>query len=71
MTNHQRIGVVSNAHAGRDFEVLALAHFKSVEGLHLKPSFPVAVGHGEIKKLHRFDLGGENPAILVECKSHN
>jgi hypothetical protein len=30
----------------------------------------VPVGVGEAKKPHRFDLGSENPPVLVECKSH-
>ena len=71
MTNHQRIGSISNAHAGREFEALALAYFASQEGLHLQPSFSVPLGHESRTKNHRFDLGSEDPAILVECKSHN
>jgi hypothetical protein len=30
----------------------------------------VPVGVGDAKKMHRFDLGSENPPVLVECKSH-
>jgi hypothetical protein len=71
MTNHQRIGAVSNAHAGREFELDASAYFKQHEGLMLAPSFSVPVGIAERKKQHRFDLGSETPAVLVECKSHN
>jgi hypothetical protein len=41
-----------------------------VKGL-LEASFPVPIGHGDSKKIHKFDLGSESPAILVECKSHN
>ena len=71
MTNHQRIGVVSNAHAGREFETEALAYFAQVEGLHLSPSFPVLLGVSTKKKSHCFDFGSHDPAVLVECKSHN
>ena len=71
MTNHQRIGAISNAHAGRDFEVLARSYFAQHEGLRLQPNFPVHLGHAGRTKVHRFDLGSEDPAVLVECKSHN
>jgi hypothetical protein len=70
MTNHQRIGAISNAHAGREFEELALTYFAKQEGLRLVPSLVVPLGHGH-KKEHRFDLGSIDPAVLVECKSHN
>ena len=71
MTNHQRIGAISNAHAGREFEALARCYFSEHEGLELQPNFPVLVGHGSRMKSHRFDLGSEDPAVLIECKSHN
>jgi hypothetical protein len=71
MTNHQRVGSISNSHAGREFEAQALAYFENVEGLKLQPSFSIALGHGTVKKKHRFDLGSDDPAVLVECKSHN
>jgi hypothetical protein len=71
MTNHQRIGSISNAHAGREFEVLARSYFAQQEGLSLQPAFPVQIGHAPKSKWHKFDLGSDNPAILVECKSHN
>lgn len=65
---HQRIGSISNAHVGRDFENLAQKVFAS-KGLILEKNFKVPVGLGEIKKLHAFDLGCENQKLLVECKS--
>jgi hypothetical protein len=71
MTNHQRIGSISNAHAGREFEIFARAYFAMYEGLHLQPGFPVHLGHAGATKSHRFDLGSDHPAVLVECKSHN
>ena len=71
MTNHQRVGSVSNAHAGREFEALARAYFSQREGLELRPDFPVRLGHASRTKSHRFDLGSEDPAILIECKSHH
>jgi hypothetical protein len=71
MTNHQRIGSVSNAHVGREFEVLARSYFAQHEGLHLLPAFPVQIGHAPKSKWHKFDLGSNDPCVLVECKSHN
>ena len=67
--NHfQRRGAISNTHAGREFEEAARLFFEST-GIPLSPAFPVPVG-GRIKKGHNFDLGSENPPILVECKSY-
>jgi len=71
VTNHQRIGAISNAHAGREFEALARHYFSSHERLDLQPSFPVPLGHGSATKIHKFDFGSEKPPVLVECKSHN
>lgn len=71
MTNHQRVGAVSNAHAGREFEADALEFFKREEGLDLMSRLTVQIGVGALKKPHSFDLGRESPSILVECKSHN
>ncbi len=71
MTNHQRTGAVSNAHAGREFEADALAYFIDEEGLTLTTSFSVQLGVNDLRKAHRFDLGCKEPAVLVECKSHN
>jgi hypothetical protein len=67
--NFQRVGSVSNAQAGNDFEAAARAFF-SQQGISLVKNFSVPVGFGEAKKMHRFDLGSENPPVLVECKSH-
>lgn len=71
MTNHQRIGAISNAHAGREFEADAFAYFAQNEGLSLTPSFLVSLGVSDLRKPHRFDFGSTEPAVLVECKSHN
>ncbi|WP_299461817.1 hypothetical protein [uncultured Gimesia sp.] len=67
--NFQRIGSVSNAHVGRDFEDIAL-NVLADNGISVKKDFPVKVGVGGKSKIHKFDLGSETPAILVECKSH-
>lgn len=69
MTNFQREGSISNAHVGRDFEKTA-ASFFSTQGLDLHENHAVPVGVGQHKKAHSFDLGSENPKVIVECKSH-
>jgi hypothetical protein len=66
--NFQRVGSVSNAHAGRAFEQAARLFFAET-GIVLEPEFTAPVGH-KIKKPHKFDLGSEDPPILVECKSY-
>jgi hypothetical protein len=65
----QRIGAPSNAHVGRDFEAIVAAHF-AAQGTSLSRNFSIPIGHGNRTKDHRFDLGSEAPAVLVECKSH-
>ncbi len=66
--NFQRIGSISNAHAGREFEEAAQLFFTET-GVALQPGFSVLLG-GREKKSHKFDLGSETPPILVECKSY-
>lgn len=65
--NYQRIGALSNSHAGREFEEAARLYFEQT-GIHLKKNFVLPVGYAK-KKDHKFDLGSEEPPILVECKS--
>lgn len=67
--NFQRIGAISNAHVGRDFESAAMEAF-AVMGIHVERDHSVAVGIGAQKKRHSFDLGSEVPPVLIECKSH-
>ena len=66
--NFQRVGAISNTHAGREFEKAAQLFF-SKTGISLQLGFTALVGR-KIKKLHKFDLGSEEPPILVECKSY-
>jgi hypothetical protein len=66
----QRMGAISNAHAGADFESLARDFFLRAENLSLSRDFDVLVGVHNHKKPRRFDLGCKTPATLVECKSH-
>ena len=69
MANFQRIGSVSNARVGSDFENVA-ASVLAEAGIVVEKNFSVDVGINEKKKAHNFDLGAINPPILVECKSH-
>lgn len=64
----QRLGAVSNTHAGREFEAAARLFWAEM-GIHLQPNFAVPIGY-KVKKVHRFDLGSEEPPILIECKSY-
>src|SRR5882672_2745335 len=65
---HQRIGSVSNAHVGADFERAALEFFAQ-KNIKLSRDFAVELGLNR-KKKHCFDLGTSKEKILVECKSH-
>jgi hypothetical protein len=66
-TNFQRKGALNNAHAGREFEEATLLYFKTT-GVILERNFGAPVGFRN-KKIKHFDLGSENPPIVVECKS--
>jgi hypothetical protein len=66
--NHQRLGSISNSHAGREFEA-AIAEYLSDMGITLLPGFALEIGYDQ-KKSHKFDLGNRDPAILIECKSY-
>lgn len=35
----------------------------------MTPNFNVSCGLDEVQKDHAFDLGSENPKVIVECKS--
>ncbi len=70
MGNHQRVNAPSNAHVGREFEQEALRYFREHEGLVLSASVTVPIGIAGNLKAHRFDLGADDPPVLVECKSH-
>ena len=69
INNFQRVGSVSNAHAGNEFEETARCFFAQ-QGISLVKNFVAPVGVRDLKKMHRFDLGNESPPVLVECKSH-
>ena len=67
-SNFQRVGSISNAHVGREFEEAAKLFFAET-GIALRRGFVAPVGF-RVKKPHKFDLGSEEPPILVECKSY-
>jgi hypothetical protein len=67
--NFQRVGSLSNAHVGNEFEDAVCAYFRG-KGLSLIRGFKIPVGVGKTKKPRKFDWGSDSPPILVECKSH-
>jgi hypothetical protein len=67
--NFQRLGALSNAHVGNEFEDAVREYF-SGQGLTLVRGFKIPVGVGKTKKPRKFDWGSDDPPILVECKSH-
>jgi hypothetical protein len=69
INNFQRVGSISNAHAGSDFEKLAQEFFVK-QGIMLTRNYTASVGVGILKKDRKFDLGSDDPPVLVECKSH-
>lgn len=69
MTNFQRKGAISNAHVGREFEIRA-GVVLAEHGLQLDSNHKVALGIALPKKEHAFDLGSEDPKVIVECKAH-
>ena len=68
VNNFQRIGSTSNSQVGRDFEGAARDYFRQT-GVALQKGYSVQVGVSS-KKERQFDLGSDNPPVLVECKSH-
>lgn len=68
MSNFQREGSISNSHVGRDFELRAQGVLAK-RGLLLTLNHKVPCGLGNNRKDHAFDLGSENPKVIVECKS--
>lgn len=49
----------------------AVGRFLDSQGIHVRRSFPVPIGVGDIKRPRKFDLGSDTPKIVVECKSHS
>ena len=68
-SNFQREGSTNNTRVGRDFEDRARKALAKC-GLRLTPDHKVPCGLGKVRKNHSFDLGSEDPRVIVECKSH-
>lgn len=68
MSNFQREGSISNTQVGRDFELRAMKALAQ-RGLRLTLNHNVSCGLDKVLKDHAFDLGSENPKVIVECKS--
>lgn len=49
MTNHQRVGAISNAQVGRDFEKIALSVLNK-KGLSLQVNHKMDIGLGDKKE---------------------
>lgn len=63
------MGNQDNPRNGAEFEKRAQEYF-SRQDIELEKNMEIEIGAGEIKGLHKFDLGSPDPAILVECKKH-
>ena len=68
VNNFQKIGSVSNAHVGSDFEKVAQEYFGR-QGIVLRKGHSVQIGFSS-KRDHKFDLRADKPPMLVECKAH-
>jgi len=66
----EKNGISEITMSGSAFEDYVKTFLKRTEGIDLINSFPVKVGVGDLKKTHKFDLGNDNPQILIECKAH-
>jgi hypothetical protein len=66
---YKRVGSLSNAHVGAEFEKVAHHFFREKEII-LTASFSLDIGVSEKTKKHCFDLGSQSLKIIVECKSH-
>ena len=64
----QRIGTSSNSQVGKEFEQNIQRYLWDTQGLRLTFSFKLSLGLSR-KRVRRFDLGSDNPPVLVECKS--
>ncbi len=69
VNNFQREGSESNTHEGREFENTAQKYFRKQKVL-LEKGYSILIGVADRKKGRKFDLGSDNPSVLVECKSH-
>jgi hypothetical protein len=59
----------TNPGRGSAFEAIVQLYFAR-QGLELARPHKVPIGASDEKRLHKFDLGSDDPPILVECKFH-
>ncbi len=69
MRNFQRDGSISNSHVGRAFEERC-RKVLAEHGLRLESGHKIPCGLDKVRKDHAFDLGSDDPKVIVECKSH-
>jgi hypothetical protein len=69
MNNFQRNGSLSNTEVGSEFENQAKSYF-AAQGIALEDHLSLEIGIEGKRKRHKFDLGSNDPKIIVECKSH-
>ncbi len=58
-----------NPGKGARFEEEVREFFRG-QGLNLSKKYSLDIGFGGRNKAHKFDLGQDNPQVLVECKRH-
>jgi len=59
-----------NPRMGSEFEKNAMDYYKS-KNIELTRNYSIPIGFSNIKKDHKYDLGSDNPPILIECKHHS
>lgn len=58
-----------NPAKGNQFTV-RVQRFLAAQGIHLRREYQLNIGVSTEKKSHAFDLGSDDPKIIVECKFH-
>ena len=58
-----------NPKKGADFES-AVERFLCAQKIQVRRNFSVLIGAGANKRPRKFDLGSDDPKVVVECKSH-
>lgn len=59
-----------NPSKGAAFEA-TVQRFLASTGTPVKKKFSLDIGVEDVKRPHNFDLGSDDPPIVVECKSHS
>lgn len=59
-----------NPEKGALFET-TVQRFLASTGTRVRKKFSLEVGVEEVKRPHNFDLGSDDPRVVVECKSHS